>query len=258
MIKPVPPKTFDVEHNLGYENLLVAGCSFTDNRSQSPDIANNHIVTWPYYLRDLCGFKTVIDCSLPGAGNKFIHDAVISELEYNQDISAKNTFVVVMWSGNDRDDFIASNSAVDSSIADHYEFPNGSSAIISRGPQSKSNCVLDLNNIDKIKDTNSKTLENYIHTIGLSAYLENFGYEYIFTQFHQGNLDDDHWDLATTLDKSQLIERYNTLVNKIQPALGDYALASNQLSNDNYHPDPQSNLEWTKLFLIPEILHKLH
>jgi len=257
MLKPSPPKTFDAIHTLGYKNLLVGGCSFTDNRSQSPDIANNHIVTWPYYLRDLCGFDQVVDCSLPGAGNRFIHDAVISELEYNKNLDPTDTFVVIMWSGNDRDDFIAANDSVDKNTADYYIFPNGSSAIISRGPQSKSNCLFDLNVVDKIKDKQSKTLENYLQTISLGNYLQNQNYKFVFTQFHSGSLADDHWNLADELDNKHLVDKYNQLVNQISPTLGDYALQTNQLSDDNYHPGPQANLEWTKQYLIPAILHRL-
>jgi hypothetical protein len=255
MLKPVPPKTFSVEHNLGYKYLLVGGCSFTDNRSQSADIAHNHIVTWPYYLRDLCGFDSVIDCSLPGAGNKFIHDAAISEIEYNSDIDFSNTLVVIMWSGNERDDFIASSDAVDASLQDRYVFPNGSSAIISRGLQSKSNCLLDLVNVDKIKDKNSKSLENYLQVVSLWHYLVNKGFRFVFTQFHRGSLNDEHWDLGSELQQP-LREKYNHMVNKLNITLGEYAQKTNQLSMDNYHPGPQANLEWTRKHLIPFILHE--
>lgn len=251
MIKPVPPRTFDVEHALGYENLLISGCSFTDNRSQSSDIANKHIVTWPYYLRDLGGFDTVIDCSMPGAGNRFIHDSVIAEIESNQSIQSSNTLVVIMWSGNDRDDFIGHVDALDADIQDRYIFPNGSAAIVSRGPQSKSNCLLDLSNIERIKDHKSKTLENTLQVVGLWHYLKSKNFNFVFTQFHRGTLNDDHWDIGKTNSE------YNSMINSIEISLGEYADQNGLLSSDNYHPEPQANLEWTRKYLIPFIQYSL-
>ena len=67
-----PPRSFDVECDLGYQNLIVSGCSFTKNFNK------NCVHTWPYYLRDLGGFKNVWDSSCPGAGNNHIARSIIN------------------------------------------------------------------------------------------------------------------------------------------------------------------------------------
>ena len=80
------PRTFDVQHNFRRQNLVVSGSSFTYNNS------NTDACTWPYYLRDLGGFESVYDTSLPGAGNAHIANSLQWSLESNR-IDPKHSLV---------------------------------------------------------------------------------------------------------------------------------------------------------------------
>ena len=97
--RPGIQKQFETVFDFNIKNLIVSGCSFTHNNSMSAS------VTWPYYLRDLGGFENVLDTSLPGAGNYHISNSLIWALE-SESTDPKQSLVIVMWSGNDRDDWI--------------------------------------------------------------------------------------------------------------------------------------------------------
>jgi len=95
------PKQFNTEIDLGYKNLIVSGCSFTRN------FRNMVTTSWPHYLRDLGGFSYVTDLALSGAGNYHIATSMQWYLE-NNTVDINDTLIIVMWSGNDRDDEIVS------------------------------------------------------------------------------------------------------------------------------------------------------
>lgn len=101
--RPDIKKQFDTIADLGINYLIVSGCSFTYNNHDS------FAASWPYYLKDLGGFTQVLDCSLPGAGNQHISNSLLWALNIDQP-DPKNSLIVVMWSGNDRDDYICPES----------------------------------------------------------------------------------------------------------------------------------------------------
>jgi hypothetical protein len=94
-------KQFTTTYSTEFKNLLVSGCSYTFNNSE------NHICSWPYYLRDLAGFNEVYDCSQSGAGSNHIFNSIINEIETNININIQDTLVIIMWSGLTRTDVIA-------------------------------------------------------------------------------------------------------------------------------------------------------
>ena len=69
------------------KNVLVNGCSF----SRGP-------ISWPYCLQKKLNFN-LVNLALPAAGNKYIHDSTITELNrrpYDR--------VFIMWTGLQRND----------------------------------------------------------------------------------------------------------------------------------------------------------
>ena len=103
--RPGIKKQFDTVHDFGIKNLIVSGCSFTYNNHETS------ASTWPYYLKDLGGFDQVLDCSMPGAGNYHIASSLQWAIEM-QNPDPTNSLVIVMWSGNDRDDYICPQSII--------------------------------------------------------------------------------------------------------------------------------------------------
>jgi len=249
MNKPFPPTCLPKKINVKYKTLIAGGCSFTDNRCHEKDIVDNHVITWPFYLRDFCGLDQVIDCSFGGAGNKFIHDSIIAEIEYNTELDKDTTLVVVMWSGNDRDDFIGDKLAT-KEYGGIYEFPDGSVPIITGGEGGITNSIFNIDNVKKIQDTKSRSLTNFIHVCSLYHYLKSKQLDFIFTQFHDGCLlRDNHWNLTDSLD-SQIKETYHNFFD-IQKTLGNYAKEKKLGSDDSYHPNPLAQMQWTEEHLIP-------
>jgi len=248
IVKPVP-RTFKPIVKLGYKNLLAGGCSFTRNKSLE------YIESWPYYLRDLADFKQVFDCSCAGAGNKHIHDSVIYALEENDSITPENTFVAVMWSGYDRDDFIVSQEHILEEVYCSYIYKDTVGVAITGGELGISNSILSLDNIKKLKTYESRAVENYIYISGLHHYLTSRGFDFVFTEFSTpGTKRDNNFEITNYLDPV-LVPKFNNLVRKIKPNIGDFAT---DLSEDRYHPSVDAQLNWTRDILVPYLATNLN
>ena len=75
---------------MNYKNLLVSGCSFTQQSGWADHVKNK------YKLK-----LTNLACS--GGGNTHIANSIIAHCEINRfTVSSKDTYVLVMWSGADR------------------------------------------------------------------------------------------------------------------------------------------------------------
>ena len=172
-------KQFDKIVDLGYDNLVVGGCSFSyTNVSGVP-------TTWPYYFRDLAGFKDVFSCAMPGAGNNFISQSIVWGLETKK-LSSETTMVVVMWSGHDREDAIFSSDAIDNSANYVYNFTDnvchGTTGGSSRNGDGNTRWF-GYRDIHKYKNFESRAVENAIWKIQLKRYLDASGYKSIFVDF---------------------------------------------------------------------------
>ena len=172
-------KQFDKIVDLGFDNLVVGGCSFTyTNPSQVP-------TTWPYYFRDLAGFNQVYSCAMPGAGNNFISQSMVWGLETKK-LSSETTMVVVMWSGHDREDAIFSSDAIDNSANYVYNFTDnvchGTTGGSSRNGDGNTRWF-GYRDIHKYKNFESRAVENAIWKIQLKRYLDASGYKSIFVDF---------------------------------------------------------------------------
>lgn len=244
-----PPRTFNTERTLSYRDLIVSGCSFTNNFNPE------HVHTWPYYLRDLGGFEQVWDGSCAGAGNNHIARSIVSLIELG-DFDPSQTLVVVMWSGYDRDDFLVDPQALNSAQPDHYSYANNVALGMTGGLLGDSNLLVNIENIKKIKNPASRALENYIIIQSLAQYLTAGGFRYVFTEFSTpGLMKDTNFDPCPHLP-AKLQQTFLRLVRDLAPNLGDWALPelNHDKGGDGYHPDADQHLSWCRQVLLPYIL----
>lgn len=241
-------KQFDTLHDFGIKNLIVSGCSFTYNNS---DV---HLCTWPYYLRDLGGFEQVYDCSIPGAGNYHISHSLQWSLE-TTNLDPKESLVIVMWSGNDRDDCIMNKDFVKSSYPYEYHYdPKVVSGITGGSYSRASGNVDELKSIISIKTKKSRAVENYLYINSLKCYLTQKNYRHLFLNYMPRD-SVPNWpdfEIDKFLPKS-LEKKFQNLFNDIEN-IHRYSVAHDLLMpNDLFHPNPNGHLSWTKQILIPAL-----
>ena len=166
-------KQFETMHDLGFDNLIVGGCSFTYNNSDVD------ICTWPYYLRDLGGFKTVYDFSMIGAGNTHIKNSIIYGMEKFQfDIS--RTLIMVQWAGNDRDDYIIDPTKTNNYPFRYYYEKDAVTGITGGQGVTNFQDPDPIKDIQKIKNKTCRSIENYITIKSLESYLKLNNFKFIF------------------------------------------------------------------------------
>ena len=224
-------------------NLMVSGCSFTYNNSES------HVCTWPYYLRDICGFHEVYDCSQSGAGTNHIFNSLINEIETNDDISPDNTLVIVMWSGLSRTDVIAGQDITERwHHMSNYHFDRRF-ATLSLFNQVGGDDLIDnlCKDYKTLVDLDAQIYESALKILGLDAYLRHKDFEFIFTSWINPSLD------LETLSKP-MQKKILGLMDTVQ-YLGSYAQSNQKLESDG-HPSPDGHLGWTKDELIPCLQRK--
>lgn len=248
-------KSHDLQTDLGFETLIVSGCSFTYNGSQYAE-------SWPYVLRDLAGFSRVLDCSLPGAGNYHISNALRWSIDFDN-VDPNNCLVIVMWSDTSRVDSIVSNEHIHTTNVQHRWYgKNDPSAVtaFSGGRQEwfwtnlKWQWFRDLLNI---KTNKTMAIENYLHVVGLAQWLESRGFKFIFTDF----VDFDLPSRSSTFDPSEhlpdhLARKYKSYFDPKLQTIYSYCLKRDLLMEDDFHPAPQGQLEWTQNVLLPYLKSK--
>jgi len=226
------PRVFEVVNNLKYKNLVVGGCSFTYN------ISNTDSSSWPYYTRDKCGFDQVYDCSVEGAGNYQILTSVIYSLE-EQNLDPSNTLVIIMWSGYNRDSKIVPVTTKSNS-GSVYNYTDEVVSIITTNPHSQ-------------KNKTSQALENYVYIISLYNYLKNQGYQFEFLNFVDPKIPNrgSTFDITEFLPK-KLQKNFLSMFTKIENFY-TYCLKHELLQEDDFHPTMQGHLEWTHNVLVPAL-----
>jgi hypothetical protein len=80
------------------KNLIVSGCSFTDNRYHH---------TWANFVADLLRPSVFVNLGRSSAGNTYISHSVIDCLARNAYVPTE-TLILIMWSGPDRHDLLVS------------------------------------------------------------------------------------------------------------------------------------------------------
>lgn len=199
-------------------------------------------LTWPVYTRDLLDISTIYDFSCSGAGNYHISNSIMYGLETALSLSPNDTLVVVMWSGFGRDDFlVAKDSIVVNNLSYHYN--DDVSLCYTGGLLGRSNSLLSVDNIKKVKSYSSRCVENYLYIISLKNYLENQGFEYYFTNF-SSDIKEHEFDIKEYCDFN--VDDLFT----IKPFLGDFAVDT----IDGSHPKSEWHHRWSEEILVPQVL----
>ena len=203
-------------------------------------------ITWPVYLRDLGNFSKVIDCSCSGAGNAHITNSIIYELEKNPDLTPANTMIAVQWTSNSRDDFIGDSSVTDQSSKQLYYYDTNVALIRTGGMLGHGNALVNLDAIKKIKSAESRSIENYLNIVKLSAYLTAKNFKFAFSTFSNNN-----HDLDTTVDgllPPMLDKKLSDLI-AVKHCLSDYL----QDTVDGYHATAYWSHKWAEDIWLPEL-----
>lgn len=239
------PKQFDSIVDFGLENLVVSGCSFTYNNS------DQYLCTWPYYLRDLGNFKQVYDSSLPGGGNYHISQSLQWCLEL-EDLDPKNTLIVVMWPGNDRDNFILHKTAL-KSYPFSFKYTDDVYTGIRGINVNSGNIFPDLSKLISVnKNTNSRSVENFLHKMSTWHYLKSKGYRFYFLNYANHNDIKDDFEINDSVPL-HLRKKYNNMFLNV-PTLYNWAVKHDFLTDDMFHPTPDGHLKWTQQVLIPSLI----
>ena len=245
------PGQFGAVAHTRYPNLLVSGCSYTYNNSESCSVA------WPYYLRDLAAFDQVWDCSNSGSGYNHAHTAIIAELETNSALTADTTLVIVMWSGNQRVDLTADRDLVAATA--HMEPPDlgwGLSSVTVT-PEARSAAAWsgtgpnqDMNRLSRQYHAqitgSAQVLESTVRLISLAGYLDSRGFPWVF-------LDWD--DTRPTVVLPGLDPWAQGRFADVE-TLGAWATRRDQRIPGDGHPTPDAHLSWTRDCLIPHLIEK--
>lgn len=223
-----------------YRNLLVSGCSYTWNNSETD------ICTWPYYLRDLAGFDQVLDCSQAGSGFGHTFNSVIHEIETNTAVSADDTFVIIMWSGPERVD-ITCDSAVVRTWSNMETQQLGTAltslSLFNSAPSWLTRIGSDIESLRKqyhtVIDSSAQLFDSHIQITALEHYLQNLGFRSVFL-----NWDSDRNTAPVTLGRTRV--DFAPV-----PTLGHYATVNQLRIPGDGHPSPDAHLAWTRSVLLP-------
>jgi hypothetical protein len=223
-------RVFDVEQDLGYKNLVVGGCSFTYN------IHDLHSSQWPYYLRDLCNFDEVYDCSLPGAGNQQIATSIQWALE-TQAFDPKETLVIAMWSGHTRCGHF--NNTPDPSFNFQYNYAPDTWW---NNDNPRTNPAL----------RSALSIENYLHVLNLKTYLTP--YPHVFLDFVDYTIPNrsNSFDLTQYLP-DVLANRYRNWFAPVEN-IYKFCVKNLLLDEDDFHPGVNGHLEWSRQVLAPYLI----
>jgi hypothetical protein len=232
------PRAFSQTHSSQYQNLLVSGCSFTYNNSETD------VCSWPYYLRDLVDFKQVYDCSQSGAGNNHIFNSVVNEVELNNEINPNTTLIIVMWSGFSRTDVIATKDLIkDWHHMSNFHF-NDQFATLSIFDVMNKNTDLEMlcYHYRRLIDSDAQIYQSMLKIIALYHYLKQKNFEFIFLNYQ------DPAEEINSLD-TPLGNVVNSMLDPVL-YLNSYAKSINE-SETCGHPTPNGYLNWTQKHLIP-------
>jgi len=248
------------------KNLIVNGCSFTQDFEYMP--------TWASYINKYINSEFYSNLAQAGAGNKYICDSTITFLEKNE-ISNKDTLIIVMWSGIDRKDVHISQDWFEY-IKEQYNFlheQNDGSYYLHSGGEINSwltnkETKKIFRNLYKIIDYKSMCIESLLCFKQLESYLKDNGYNFIFTSFF------NIWKQPKVLKKKQdlfiddycsgmpIYENFDLtnwwFIDEQKNCLGDFAINLNYLEDDNFHPNKTGHSKFADILYSSILDKKFH
>ena len=214
--------------------LVTSGCSFTAS-TLTLDSANS----WPGFVRDRCRFDHAVDWSMPGSGNLYISDSIIKYVKSLTESQKQDIFVVVMWSGLDREEDVS--LSLEQPCIDGFSYQR-------RDPR---------------LSKKQQALDSYNNIIRTKEYLEQQKIPFAFT-FYMNLLyppclpsrDTTH-TFNSFLDSDRLSNLKKLCWTPSNPNdyLYDFSFYHNYLdqSSDKFHPGSGCILDWTDTVLLPSL-----
>ncbi len=248
--RPALARKYDTVYNFFTGKLIVSGCSFTHNHSDTI------MMSWPYFLRDLGGFEEVLDCSIPGAGNSHISDALVWGIEMDQPVP-ENSLVIVMWSGCDRDDYICPASNIRPKTLASFNYTEDVMSGQTGGSHEsvRTNILTGdtFKQFTSTKNNNSRAIENYLTIAKTWHYLKSKNYKFVFLNFLDSSLPSktQHFNIKKYLPDHLSKSLDRMMLDVVDPYT--WAVDNNLLADDNYHPTAESHFSWTKKILLPKL-----
>jgi hypothetical protein len=241
-------KTFDPVYNLRYKNLIVGGCSFTYNNS------DQHICTWPYYLKDYGNFQNVYDFSLVGGGNTHTFNALIYGLENTPNI-LDDSLIIIQIAGFDRDEYIVAPEALNDYPFSYFYESNAAAGIT--GGESIANFKNkdSIEYVKNIKNYQCRSIENFTRLLALNSYLTVINSKFMFFEYRDYSLPgrDKNFDIRKYLP-TQLSNKYESIVSTIPMNFYKFCVTYGLLEDDDFHPSREGHRRWTLEHLLPYVI----
>lgn len=242
------------------KNLVVSGCSFTDDYDGK---------TWPYYIADNIKDCCVYNLSFPGAGNFYIADTVRNFL-INEKPNPAETLVMVMWSGMTRKDLLVDRPYYDmlpdtckiTHYNNHYVVCGGFAGSWQDPPQ---NILLKplFSSYFKFTDIPAMAYDTLMHMANLRYFLERNNYSYKFLSYVNywkntpGVLVGRNHDYSLTYySRPEVLNEVGDnwiWADEEKNCIYEYACKHNMLSKDNFHPATEAHNLFTKEILLPNL-----
>lgn len=244
-------------HRCHFKNLVVSGCSFST--AGDPKMPSS----WPEFLQISLGIENFFPLARNAAGNRQISQSLIWCLENNQ-IDAAETLVIVMFSGNDRDDEIVDVKCIkDLDNTNSYFLYSNTVAGACTGGQkvvTAGNTKLEFDfksTMIGMKNNESRAIENYLHTVGVYNYLQNKDFSFVLTNFLDPAVPNRsmNFDIRYHLPEG-LVYKYDSMLNTNLENIYTWSCRHNMLQADDFHPSYMGHLSWTNQVLIPYLKTK--
>lgn len=244
-------------------NVLVSGCSFT-HWPESPGSPQN--VCWPAPLAQIRSDIAITNLAEPGAGNQYIANSVV---RYVLEHPGQVDFVLVMWSGVSRLDFLTDISDPHwHALFDNYGFyrrvescSNQLGYIFSGGQYGpwvlNSDVTALFKQLYKVSNNLSLAHINLIEMVKTQQFLKSMNIPYRFMSYvnywnHSENCSPNGdfgvlnypelRPLINAIDWSQWIFQ-----NSQKDGIYEMACAAEDYNGDKFHPGADTNLSWAKI-----------
>jgi len=220
--------------------LVTSGCSFTSSTLQLENAAS-----WPGYMKDRCRFDSCVDYSYPGVGNKYIGDSILYHFNTVADQDLSKYFVVVMWSGIDREETCVTADTQNPRLGNiHYN------RITQKNISQEEKAKLANQSAERILTT-----YNYLKSRKI-PFAFTFYSNLLFPPFIPKRDTTFEFEKHT---ESQVLKQLKLLPWIPTDPMSfpyEYAFVNdyfNQNDDDNFHPSAQGHLKWLDQILLPGI-----
>jgi hypothetical protein len=231
------------------KNLTVSGCSFTQG-----SYLDGVPCGWLEFIGRKLNSDNLVNCALAGAGNYHIGQSIKWTIEVNEPDPAE-TFIIVMWSGMDRDDEIIMRSELTDTYSSKYYFTPEVATGITGGAHEFNMTNMNnlaLKNLRTSKSLESRSIENYLYISSLYYYLKAKGYQFVFLNFVDPSLPSRtmNFDIKKYLPEN-LVKNLDQFIDPTIETIHTWCVKHDLLADDDFHPGRDGYKSWVDNVLFP-------